>query len=349
MGMLEAAGLGFDHLWIMGLHDEALPAAANPNPFLPTSLQRQYRLPHSSAERELEFASTLIDRLLASAPDVVLSYPQSEGDRSLSPSPLVDDGLWFEDSAPANDWIVRMRASAVFDEITDETGPALVEDDSTGGASLFKDMAACPFRSFAKHRLGARPLEDTELGLSYRDRGTTVHKALEIIWLELGSHARLLELSPTDLQALIARGADAAVAKLGPGIGRDLEKHRLQKLLSEWLDIEKSRSEFVVAGIEAKRVAAIAGFEVQVRADRVDVLPDGREIILDYKTGQLKPRGWEGERPDEPQLPLYCVTSERPVAGIAFALIRTGELQFRGSGDLITRDGQNENQSAPSV
>ena len=92
------------------------------------------------------------------------------------------------------------------------------------------------FERFAKHRLGARPLEETDLGLSYRDRGTTVHKALEIIWLELGSHARLLELNPTDLQALIARGADAAVAKLGPGIGRDLEKHRLQRLLSEWLD-----------------------------------------------------------------------------------------------------------------
>ncbi len=30
MGMLEAAGLRFDHLWIMGLHDEALPAPANP-------------------------------------------------------------------------------------------------------------------------------------------------------------------------------------------------------------------------------------------------------------------------------------------------------------------------------
>ena len=37
MGLLEATGLRFDHLWIMGLHDEALPAAANPNPFLPIS------------------------------------------------------------------------------------------------------------------------------------------------------------------------------------------------------------------------------------------------------------------------------------------------------------------------
>jgi ATP-dependent helicase/nuclease subunit B len=239
--------------------------------------------------------------------------------------------LWLEDSGEhSSDWIARMRASALFEEMADESGPALVQGDSTGGASLFKDMAACPFRAFAKHRLGARSLEETDLGLSYRDRGTTIHKALEFIWLELGSHSRLMELSANDLQALIARGADAAVAKLGPGIGRDLEKQRLQRLLPEWLDIEKSRSPFTVEGIEAERVIAIEGLQIRVRADRVDALPDGREIILDYKTGQLKSRGWEGDRPDEPQLPLYCATSDRRVAGAAFAMIRTGELRFRG-------------------
>jgi probable DNA repair protein len=331
MGMLEAVGLRFDHLWIMGLHDEALPAPLSPNPFLPTSLQLLHRLPHSSAERELEFASTLVDRLLTSSPDVVLSYPATEADRVLAPSPLVAGGLWLEENHQGtSEWIVRMRASAQFEEIVDRAGPALVEGGSQGGASLFQDMAACPFRSFAKHRLGARPLDDADLGLSYRDRGITVHKALEFVWLELGSHARLMELSSHELQALIARGADAAIAKLGPGIGRDLEKRRLQRLLPEWLDIEKSRPAFTVAGIEAERVVAIGGFEVKVRADRVDALPDGREIILDYKTGNLKPRGWEGERPDEPQLPLYCASSDRPIAGAAFAQIRAGELRFRG-------------------
>jgi len=331
MGMLEAAGLRFDHLWIMGLHDEALPAPANLNPFIPTSLQRQHRLPHSSPERELEFASTLLDRLLASAPDVVLSYPGAEGDRALAPSPLAFGGLWLDDSeAPNNGWIAHMRESAVFDEMVDENGPELAQSDSTGGASIFKDMAACAFRAFGIHRLAARPLEEADLGLSYRDRGTTVHKALEVIWRELGSHARLMELSPQELEALIANGADAAVAKLGPGIGRDLERQRLQKLLPEWLDIEKTRSQFTVAGIEAERAFAIGGLQIKTRADRVDALPDGREIILDYKTGLLKTRGWEGERPDEPQLPLYCATNEQPVAGAAFAVIRVGELRFRG-------------------
>jgi probable DNA repair protein len=331
MGMLEAAGLRFDHLWIMGLHDEALPAPANPNPFLPTFLQRQHKLPHSSSERELEYANKLVERLLRSAPDVVLSYPETEGDRALAPSPLVSGGLWSDHSQKhSNSWVMRMRASAVFDEIADETGPELVQSDSTGGASLFKDMAACPFRAFAKHRLGARPLEEADLGLSYRDRGTTVHKALEVIWRELGSRARLIELSVEDLESLIARAADAAVLKLGPGIGRDLEKRRLQKLLPDWLNIEQARPEFTVGGIETERLIAIGGLRVNVRADRVDALPDGREIILDYKTGQLKSNAWEGERPDEPQLPLYCVTNERTIAGAAFAVIRVGELRFRG-------------------
>jgi hypothetical protein len=85
-----------------------------------------------------------------------------------------------------------------------------------------------------------------------------------------------------------------------------------------------------VAGIETEHVLAIGGLQIKTRADRVDALPDGREIILDYKTGQLKSRGWEGERPDEPQLPLYCATSDQPVAGAAFAVIRVGELRFRG-------------------
>jgi ATP-dependent helicase/nuclease subunit B len=331
MGMLEAAGVHFDHLWIMGLHDEALPAGASPNPFIPSTLQRQHNLPHCSAARELEFGSRLMERLLRSAPDVVLSYPEREADRTLAPSPLVADGSWLRaDAQDTDSWIARMRAESVFETMADESGPELVGSSSPGGSSLFKDMAACPFRAFAKHRLGATPMEDPDLGLNYRDRGTTVHKALEVIWRELGSHARLMELSAAALEAIIAQGADAAVAKLGPGIGRDLEKRRLQKLLRGWLEIEKTRSAFTVAGIEAERVATVSGVEVKMRADRVDEIPGGREIILDYKTGQLKSKVWDGERPDEPQLPLYCVTNERPVAGAAFVMVRTGELRFRG-------------------
>jgi len=339
MGLLEASGLRFDHLWIMGLHDEALPAAASPNPFIPISMQREYGLPRASPERELTFAGKLTGRLLASAPQIVLSYPVTEGDRVLAPSPLLAGGCWDAGAGveQSNDWIARMRSSVTIERLIDENAPQVAIDImQPGGASLFKDMAACPFRAFAKHRLGARPLEETDLGLNYKDRGSTVHKALEFVWTELGSQSSLIELTAGELANLIARNVEAALNYLGIGIGRNVEQRRLQILLARWLEIEKARAPFTVLKPEEERLVTIGGLQVRTRVDRIDALNTGDElrtggeIILDYKTGVVKSAGWDTDRPDEPQLPLYCATSVRPINGAAFAVIRTGELGFRG-------------------
>jgi probable DNA repair protein len=319
----------------MGLHHEAWPRPANPNPFIPISLQWEHKLPHSSAERELEFAAKLMERLLASAPDVVLSYPESEGDRKLEGSPLAA-GEWLDApvAAETEDWVASIRGARQMEELADEMAPpgpagALYR----GGATLVKDIAACPFRAFAKHRLGEKELEETDLGLNYRDRGNSVHKALQFVWTELGSQASLLALSPDALRDLIARAAEWAVQKLGGVAGAWLERRRIERLLTEWLEIEKSRGEFVVLKVEEERLVTLGGVQVQTRVDRVDKMPDGRQIIFDYKTGKLKLGGWEGDRPDEPQLPLYCATSDQPIAGAVFALIRVGDLQFKGLAD----------------
>jgi ATP-dependent helicase/nuclease subunit B len=338
MGLLEASGLRFDHLWIMGLHDEALPAAVNPNPFLPISKQREHQLPHSSAQRELEFARKLTDRLLGSAPDIVLSYPATEGDRVLGPSPLVAGGRWLAagERAPQPEWVRKMRASVEMEELRDEIAPPVVaESMQPGGASLFKDMAACPFRAFAKHRLGAKPLEKTDPGVSKKDQGNAVHKTMALIWSELGSLSRLLELTLEEMRELISRSAASAIQQMGSGIGRGLERQRLERLLPQWLEIEKARDVFTVQATEQERLVSLGGLQIRTRADRIDQLPSGGEIILDYKTGMLKWTGWEGDRPDEPQLLLYCATSDEPIAGAAFAVIRIGELAFRGG----TEDG----------
>jgi len=333
MGLLEATGLNFNHLWIMGLHDEALPFAAAPNPFLPVSLQREYGVPHSSAEGEMEFARSLIERLMASAPDVVVSCPAAEGDRAFNPCPLIQ-GTWL--SLPRAEtaterWFARMRDEAHFEEFADDLAPVVQADSAQrGGASIFKDMAACPFRAFARHRLSARPLEATMPGLSYRDRGNTVHRAMHVIWNELQSHARLLEIDAAELRNLISRAAEAGASAIPHSIGRTLEQRRLEKLLAQWLEKEKSRDTFVVRALETDRLVVIGGLEVTTRADRVDELPSGREIILDYKTGKLNAKAWESDRPDEPQLPLYCATSEKPIAAAAFAQIHVGERVFQG-------------------
>jgi hypothetical protein len=89
-------------------------------------------------------------------------------------------------------------------------------------------------------------------------------------------------------------------------------------------------------------MVTIGGLQVKTRADRVDEVAHGRDVILDYKTGRLKLTAWDGDRPDEPQLPLYCATSDRPIAGAAFAVIRAGESGFRGLTDAgVSLPGMN--------
>jgi hypothetical protein len=43
---------------------------------------------------------------------------------------------------------------------------------------------------------------------------------------------------------------------------------------------------------------------------------------------------WLGERPDEPQLPLYALVQHKEVSAVAFANIRAGESSYIG----VTRD-----------
>ena len=348
MGVLEASGLSFDHLWVMGLHDEALPAPARPNPFLPLCLQREHRLPHASAERELEFAHKILSRLLASAPDVVLSCPAQEGEQSLSPTPLLGDVGWLAPGEfSANVWVSAMRAVVELEPLADETGPPLPELwNQKGGATLFKDMAACPFRAFVRHRLHARPLDDPEFGLHARDKGMLVHKTLELIWTELQTHERLCSLGPVALSELVSRSVKTALDRQSGGLGRSLEQIRLEHILMVWLDFERSRPPFAVLAPEQQRIVSIGGLAINLRIDRVDELPGGRQLILDYKTGEVKGSAWMGDRPTEPQVPLYCATSGAKVVGAALVQIHAGDLKVRGLDESGSFSGLKRMQTA---
>jgi hypothetical protein len=63
---------------------------------------------------------------------------------------------------------------------------------------------------------------------------------------------------------------------------------------------------------------------IRFRPDRVDRTESGGLIVFDFKTSRT-PKDtslWSGERPAEPQLPLYLAlldTAAQPVEGIAFA------------------------------
>jgi ATP-dependent helicase/nuclease subunit B len=340
LGFFEAAGLRFRHLWVTGMHDEAWPAPARPSPFLPVRLQRAAGLPHSSAERELAMARRVTGRLLASADQLVFSYPVREGDRDLAVSPLI---LGVEKVEPASlagretvSYAEAILDSALVEQKVDDLGPAVeAASRQRGGTRVFQFQAACPFRAFVELRLGAEPLESPAPGLDPRERGTLVHIALEEVWKELKTHAALC--SRLDVSQVIEAATHQAVARVEEARGAPLppryaglERLRTRKLIAEWLELEKGRDPFEVVEPEGERYVEVGGIRCRVRIDRIDRLPDGRDIIIDYKTGESSPRKWETDRPDEPQLPLYSVTHPNRLAGVLFAQVKPGATAFKG-------------------
>lgn len=341
LGVLEASGLRFDRLWIMGMHDDAWPAAPAPDPFLPFHLQRRFNLPRSSPDRELEFAKTLTDRLLSSAPTVVVSHPQREGDSDLRVSPLltalpeVSAGDLGLPASPG--YLEQLQRSSRMETLQDHRAPPCGDVALRAGTSLFKLQAACPFRAFAELRLAAREPDQPEPGLNALDRGQLIHGILKRVWDQLRSHQGLLSMSEEELADLVRSQAASEIRKFS-GRRRVLrntrfaaiEEERIERLIGAWLLLEKQRQPFTMLQQEEGRRVTLGGLHLNIRADRVDRLETGELVILDYKTGECHPSDWDGPRPEEPQLPIYAVTAESPPAGVFFGRLKSAALGFRG-------------------
>jgi probable DNA repair protein len=232
---------------------------------------------------------------------------------------------------------------------------ALRNPEARGGSRLLADQAACPFRAFASHRLGAEPLERPQAGLDAMRKGALLHQVLERVWQALQSQSSLLAIQADELTDLVRASIGDVLeaqrrrspATLTPRLGA-VEAQRLEQRVLAWLELERQRSPFTVAACEQKRHFAAGGLRLGVRIDRIDRLEDGSLVVLDYKTGQVRPSAWFGERPEEPQLPLYGVVSravhaevgdgeagDAPVAAVAYALIRADGTGFSG----VAREG----------
>ena len=343
LGLLEAEEQQFDHLWVCGLHDGAWPPAVKTNPFIPLRLQREYHLPHCSEEDMLQQAQQITRGLLGSAADVVVSYPLRDGEAELGPSPLIagldsrapeDLKLWREADSLRGIYQAHGTESLASDPV-----PALDEarESAAGGSLIFKLQAACPFRAFAEQRLGAKPFTRAEIGLNAMVRGSLIHRVLEKVWSAMQTQQQLLAMDEHALNAMIEQAVSQATEEQRrffpqtlKGRFLEIEKDRLCRQTQQWLDVEKQRAPFRVVAKEQRYRLKAGGIEVNLFIDRIDALDDGRLVLIDYKTGNVSPAQWFGERPDEPQLPLYSMAVEGEIAAVGFAQIRAGEIRFKG-------------------
>lgn len=343
LGVLEASGIEFDQLWISQISDKTWPGTPSPNSFIPFQIQNISKMSHASAEREFEYCHKLTKRLQKSAKLSIFSYSHAI-DEKVKPSIFCKNfpELNQTELSLATQESLAEKIHALNNNnceyIEDDHGPAITEQELlSGGTAIFKHQAACPFKAFSILRLHATAIEQPSLGLHAKERGILLHEILETTWSTLKSHANLTSYSQTDLSdfvhKIVANVLLRFTAKkpltMQPYFV-ELEKQRLTKLTLDWLELEKTRPAFQIRATEKSQTAQFAGIQFKHRADRIDVLTDGSLLIIDYKTGRVTTNHWLGERPQDPQLPLYYLTNNAPITGITYAQVRSDKKQFKG-------------------
>jgi ATP-dependent helicase/nuclease subunit B len=342
LGMTGAAGMQFDYLWVMSMQDGNWPALKPINAFIPIACQRDFNIPTSSADAQLNLARHITDKLKMSAKEVVFSYTNQEGDRLCRPSPLIKGiNVTLSGTNEYYDYKKTIFGSSDLESFIDTQAPEIpTGQTANGGSSLFKDQSGCPFKAFARHRLHAEALQQTDIGLSAAERGNLVHRALQYLWQRLKDSENLKYRTELELEKMIHSVVLEAIklqVSQQPETFADrfteLEQQRLEQLLKQWLLIERDRSDFKVIATEEWKTILFEDIELHLRVDRVDELADGRCVILDYKTGVVSKTDWDSENPNDPQLPLYAVTNGKQVAAIAFASLKRGKLGFVGQAE----------------
>ncbi|MDE2440235.1 MAG: PD-(D/E)XK nuclease family protein [Betaproteobacteria bacterium] len=346
LGVLESAGLRFDGLWVMGMNDDQWPPPPRPNPLLPAELLRAVGASHASAEVELDFARRVHERLTLAAPEVRFSYAQADGNRLLRPSPLLKGLESAVAEVPDIDTVARRMADEskdAVDMLVDAVAPPVaVGEKVSGGSWLLRAQAICPAWAYYQFRLGGEAMDEPVEGLDPAARGTLVHEALEAFWNEMRSSTTLANLSEVARQQAIDQAVARALQSFEmdrrmtlPARFRELEAARLHKLLDLWLTIEAKRGlPFEVIACEQAAEVEIEGIKVKMVVDRIDRLADGRQVIIDYKTGaSIDTKNWAGERITEPQLPIYAALVNDEVAAVVFAKVLLDKPAFAGVAD----------------
>ncbi len=277
-------------------------------------------------------------------------------------------------AAPAILPAVRLKKSPAQLSLFDDGAaqPAAMQvHKMPGGSNVLTAQSQCAFKAFATTRLGAQEWDAAEAGLSASQRGKLLHAVLHAVWggpthRGIRTFTELQELGP-GLRVFVEEHVQRVLAEELPLAAREqmqpryleLEEKRLVRLVTEWLEYERTRVPFTVDATEEDANPTIAGLTLKLRLDRLDRLNDGSLLVIDYKSGNVAIKSWDLPRPDDVQLPLYAafgLDRERETGGLVFAKVRTGDPSFAGKvrnavatldGDLDGKSGLVKNPLTP--
>ncbi len=296
-GPLEARLQSADRVILAGLNEDVWPQRAAPDAFLP----RRFRPVIGLADPEERLGLSAHDfAQLACAPDVVMVYASRRDDspavasrwvwrlETLAQGALREAaGEALAPHAPVLDWVIasqRRGMGTLPASFSAEPKPSSRPATWPNRLSVTRVdlLQRDPYALWAEQVLDLARINGLNIPLDARYRGTAIHKALERFELEPGPN------DPRRLMGLL----EAELRRTGePGSAWESRRAVWADVCAWYSDWRAARGVApgqVAFEVRGSRDFDIAGvpFRLTATSDRVEQLPDGRIVIVDYKSGE---------------------------------------------------------------
>lgn len=323
LSVYEARQWKLPVVYVCGLAETQFPRHHAPDAFFPDAARQQLQqagIPvRTSADLQQE-ERFLFDLACTGATSrLVLSYPQSDSRGIVTmPSAFLAEMKVGETAGCPALVRPRQRLDVTATQAVVIRDAALLEtlkkrSFSASGLECFLD---CPFQFFARHtlRLEARPLRP-ERRLDFMVQGSIVHKTLAA-----------LPKSDQELEVVFTRTFDEVCAAnaIPPSYRREALRRQMLEDISRFLQDRQLPTSVSTLTEQSFEIVLDEFVRVRGRIDRIDVTPDGRALIIDYKYSPAQSVSQRARRDDRLQGPLYVLAAERQLGVKPAAMLYCG-------------------------
>ena len=207
-----------------------------------------------------------------------------ESGEALLPSPLVQLlELSQTQSTTAIDPRVTRKVIGIPTERPLPKGDLLAVPYLTQGS--YDDLRVCPYRFFAMRQLGLKQADELESEVDKRDFGVWLHAVLQHFHVSLAAQEAMTR---EQRQALLEDASLTITQSMGLPDGEFLPFAVSWPAVAsgylDWLEKHEAQEVATYQSGEVDQVQRLGAIEIRGRIDRIDSLPDGRVMVLDYKT-----------------------------------------------------------------